>query len=165
MRSQTSSLADCGLPAEGRPISGGQMVRRPVRQPAQAQAKCISACLTAKHLSGGEGFHTNFGAILGECAHSRHSCHPCESCSQVIVRGQCGKFVIFFHSVLFFPKESTGVMEHCPTQPFPKHFIKHPFLMSNQNALPRNTLTCVTPAPYTTAYLPVTPTTYLPLTQ
>ena len=37
--------------------------------------------------------------------------------------------------------------------------------MSNQNALPRNTLTCVTPAPYTTAYLPVTPTTYLPLTQ
>ena len=45
------------------------MVRRPVRQPAQAQAKCISACLTAKHLSGGEGFHTNFGAILGECAH------------------------------------------------------------------------------------------------
>lgn len=44
------------------------MVRRPVRQPAQAQAKCISACLTAKHLSGGEGFHTNFGAILGECA-------------------------------------------------------------------------------------------------
>ena len=57
----------------------------------------------------------------------RHSCHPCESCSQVIVRGQCGEFVIFFHSVLFFSKGKYWSHGALPNTTLSKTLNKTPF--------------------------------------